>query len=431
MECLVADKQIFHKNCFRCNHCRSKLSLGNYASLRGNIYCKPHFKQLFKSKGNYDEGFGYKPHKELWNPKTQATTAAPHVERQDKSKTLMKESSTASTQSLLANEVHDHLDDAALQTSGAIGKLSITWPPSPDSSRQNSTVEKVIVNKPKWPPEEDMQHVDVVRPPPEGGEQGKSESEKPANICNEMLDSKESLKLARENKVSQTGSDGVQQLKNELTKRMSSRMNAESFENKDLDGELKVTKINGNEDELYSSPNSNNNNNNNNCNINFVMYTEYYENTITKFNQSNGHKSFKSDNQLGISGLRVVWGEGGYLSNNFSMNIQQYGRGDLGSPYNNPLSSEESFVLDRLTNKILDSEKSEAEISHQCNTYQKKETTEAIVLHGLSTQSLAFQEPNSCVMPGLTINEPCVTGREPSLQSTLSSGLKMYKSEGR
>uniref|UniRef100_A0A8C9QDE3 Xin actin binding repeat containing 2 n=1 Tax=Spermophilus dauricus TaxID=99837 RepID=A0A8C9QDE3_SPEDA len=74
MECLVADKQSFHKACFRCHHCNSKLSLGNYASLHGQIYCKPHFKQLFKSKGNYDEGFGHKQHKDRWNCKTQSRT---------------------------------------------------------------------------------------------------------------------------------------------------------------------------------------------------------------------------------------------------------------------------------------------------------------------------------------------------------------------
>lgn len=44
-------------------------SLGSYASLHGNVYCKPHFSQLFKAKGNYDEGFGHRPHKELWSPK--------------------------------------------------------------------------------------------------------------------------------------------------------------------------------------------------------------------------------------------------------------------------------------------------------------------------------------------------------------------------
>ncbi|XP_053423874.1 LIM domain-containing protein 2 isoform X2 [Nycticebus coucang] len=66
MERLVADKLIFHNTCFCCKHCHTKLSLGSYAALHGEFYCKPHFQQLFKSKGNYDEGFGRKQHKELW-----------------------------------------------------------------------------------------------------------------------------------------------------------------------------------------------------------------------------------------------------------------------------------------------------------------------------------------------------------------------------
>jgi len=32
------------------------LKLGNYAALEGKFYCKPHFKQLFALKGNYNEG---------------------------------------------------------------------------------------------------------------------------------------------------------------------------------------------------------------------------------------------------------------------------------------------------------------------------------------------------------------------------------------
>ena len=41
--------------------------LGNYAALQGKLYCKPHFKQLFKAKGNYDEGFGREQHKTQWD----------------------------------------------------------------------------------------------------------------------------------------------------------------------------------------------------------------------------------------------------------------------------------------------------------------------------------------------------------------------------
>ncbi|PRP87045.1 xin actin-binding repeat-containing protein 2 isoform 3 [Planoprotostelium fungivorum] len=57
-EKIVADGKNFHKNCFKCGHCNTVLKLGNYAGLDGKFFCKPHFKQLFQSKGNYNEGFG-------------------------------------------------------------------------------------------------------------------------------------------------------------------------------------------------------------------------------------------------------------------------------------------------------------------------------------------------------------------------------------
>ena len=66
MEQVVIEKQVMHKACFRCQHCHSVLRLGNFASLDGAFYCKPHFKQLFKTNGNYNEGFGTRPHKEKW-----------------------------------------------------------------------------------------------------------------------------------------------------------------------------------------------------------------------------------------------------------------------------------------------------------------------------------------------------------------------------
>jgi len=64
-EKLVSDEQVFHKACFRCSHCNNVLKLGSFASMGGIFYCKPHFKQLFASKGNYSEGFGkLKPQQE-------------------------------------------------------------------------------------------------------------------------------------------------------------------------------------------------------------------------------------------------------------------------------------------------------------------------------------------------------------------------------
>jgi len=66
MEQLVADGLFFLKGCFTCQECKKPIGLGSYAALQGKIYCKPHFKQLFKLKGNYDEGFGAEQHKHKW-----------------------------------------------------------------------------------------------------------------------------------------------------------------------------------------------------------------------------------------------------------------------------------------------------------------------------------------------------------------------------
>lgn len=57
-ERIATDNQVWHKACLKCDHCHCVLKLGSYASLNGKFYCKPHFKQLFKTKGNYNEGFG-------------------------------------------------------------------------------------------------------------------------------------------------------------------------------------------------------------------------------------------------------------------------------------------------------------------------------------------------------------------------------------
>jgi hypothetical protein len=67
MEKGEADGMVFHKTCFRCSTCNKMVKMGSYASLEGKIYCKAHFKQLFKLKGNYNEGFGSEQHKHKWD----------------------------------------------------------------------------------------------------------------------------------------------------------------------------------------------------------------------------------------------------------------------------------------------------------------------------------------------------------------------------
>jgi len=70
MEKIEADRKVYHKSCFKCTHCKSILKLGNYTTNDGQIYCKPHFLQLFAIKGNYSTGFGLDDHKTRWLPST-------------------------------------------------------------------------------------------------------------------------------------------------------------------------------------------------------------------------------------------------------------------------------------------------------------------------------------------------------------------------
>uniref|UniRef100_A0A3B5M0A5 LIM zinc-binding domain-containing protein n=1 Tax=Xiphophorus couchianus TaxID=32473 RepID=A0A3B5M0A5_9TELE len=76
MEKVTADKYIFHKTCFCCKQCKKKLSMQTYTPLNGEFYCIFHYQQLFKRKGNYDEGFGHSQHKNKWLFKNSSSTKA-------------------------------------------------------------------------------------------------------------------------------------------------------------------------------------------------------------------------------------------------------------------------------------------------------------------------------------------------------------------
>lgn len=138
-------------------------SLGTYASLHGNIYCKPHFNQLFKSKGNYDEGFGIKPHKELWTSKAENEEfqenpacvenavefpQSPGVEDAPIAKVgVLAASMEAKAAGLIEKE------ERPTETK----KLKIAWPPPLEQSSQGSVLEEGLkVLKPKWPPEDEI-----------------------------------------------------------------------------------------------------------------------------------------------------------------------------------------------------------------------------------------------------------------------------------
>lgn len=124
-------------------------SLGNYASLHGRMYCKPHYKQLFKSKGNYDEGFGQKPHKEQWSNKNSSEkTQVKPLERK------VTDSSYYAAQCTSASPFKD-IDKSADENKKPCSKICVVWPPQPDSPKKSFTVEEeLVVVKPSWPPKE-------------------------------------------------------------------------------------------------------------------------------------------------------------------------------------------------------------------------------------------------------------------------------------
>ncbi|XP_072259255.1 LIM domain and actin-binding protein 1 isoform X2 [Pyxicephalus adspersus] len=162
MERLFANQQVYHNSCFRCHHCSTKLSLGNYASLHGNAYCKPHFNQLFKAKGNYDEGFGHKPHKELWEGKKEATENEENVGEEagankEPSSPVVEDAPIAKV-GVLAASMEAKTSNAAFEREKQVEtkKLKIAWPPPAESNSSASQEENIKVFKPKWPPSEDF-----------------------------------------------------------------------------------------------------------------------------------------------------------------------------------------------------------------------------------------------------------------------------------
>lgn len=46
--------------------------MDTFTSNRGTLFCTTHFKQLFKIKGNYDEGFGHETQYQTWQKKQAA-----------------------------------------------------------------------------------------------------------------------------------------------------------------------------------------------------------------------------------------------------------------------------------------------------------------------------------------------------------------------
>ncbi|CAJ1051773.1 LIM domain and actin-binding protein 1-like isoform X1 [Xyrichtys novacula] len=188
LERLVALKNVYHKSCFRCVHCSMRLGLGNYASLHGNVYCKPHFNQLFKAKGNYDEGFGHRPHKEQWEPRADeeddkgvkpkeqeepAAVTSPTESVSDKPLTPAEETSpqvkvtdlTAALETRVKTQVSFGEKPQSTERLAETRRLRIAWPPPGGENQPGAVVLSPVTEgvppgrsrRAKWPPEDEVQ----------------------------------------------------------------------------------------------------------------------------------------------------------------------------------------------------------------------------------------------------------------------------------
>ncbi|XP_077459849.1 LIM domain and actin-binding protein 1-like [Stigmatopora argus] len=182
LERLAALQHVYHKSCFRCCHCSTKLSLGNFASLHGNVYCKPHFSQLFKAKGNYDEGFGHRPHKELWTgrkdgeegeevtikSKEPAAMARSRSESGESVTSTGEEEAAAAAAQVKVTDLAANLETRMKMPVGSGEKpaesrrLRIAWPPPAGGPQRSPTAEGGAEGpgsgrpwRAKWPPEDE------------------------------------------------------------------------------------------------------------------------------------------------------------------------------------------------------------------------------------------------------------------------------------
>eukprot|EP00980_Cylindrotheca_fusiformis_P023204 scaffold10220_cov148-Cylindrotheca_fusiformis.AAC.2 len=57
LESVQYEGKTYHKGCMQCTHCKGKLSIKAVAVIDGQLYCKPHFVELFKSGGGKYDGF--------------------------------------------------------------------------------------------------------------------------------------------------------------------------------------------------------------------------------------------------------------------------------------------------------------------------------------------------------------------------------------
>lgn len=110
-------------------HC----STHNYSSLYGEFYCISHYQQLFKRKGNYDEGFGHAQHKDRWLFKAKA------LDEPDARSTIRITKSSPKTSADVVFTTVSTSEPGNKSDADVKGRLKTRWPPEKLKAGVNPT----------------------------------------------------------------------------------------------------------------------------------------------------------------------------------------------------------------------------------------------------------------------------------------------------
>lgn len=105
-------------------------SIHNYSSLYGEFYCISHYQQLFKQKGNYDEGFGHKQHKDHWLQKNRGIDEPDSLSSAKTTKANLNPSDGSRESSAGVFVKKPTVREQGCNSGADVkGKLRISWPP--------------------------------------------------------------------------------------------------------------------------------------------------------------------------------------------------------------------------------------------------------------------------------------------------------------
>ncbi len=115
-------------------------SIYNYSALYGEFYCPSHYHQLFKKKGNYDEGFGHRQHKDSWLVKTEEPKPTNKFNSAHKTEPTCVDA-TVDDRKGPSSRQQRHKDDQ-FRCPDNTNKLRISWPPENKGTRHSPVSQK-------------------------------------------------------------------------------------------------------------------------------------------------------------------------------------------------------------------------------------------------------------------------------------------------